>query len=170
MSKTCLSLGLIHVAQADAADNSCNNPLKPCQKSTQLLTTSSVTLACLASQHLLRVKPVNSVLCACMKPWLLIKLTPKGVVFSFFSFLLCKCMKACAWVVQVVLQSLEIYNDVQCSAVPALTAQHLAAEAQADAEVCMHKLITNLATEVKFCMHQPYAVLFHKDQDKVCMH
>ncbi|KAL0041117.1 hypothetical protein WJX77_005471 [Trebouxia sp. C0004] len=49
--------------------------------------------------------------------------------------------------IELVLQSLEIYNDVQCSAVPALTAQHLAAEAQADAEVCMRKLITNLATE-----------------------
>ncbi|KAL0046332.1 hypothetical protein WJX82_009330 [Trebouxia sp. C0006] len=49
--------------------------------------------------------------------------------------------------IEVVLQSLEIYNDVQCSAVPALTAQHLAAEAQADAEVCTRKLITNLATE-----------------------
>lgn len=49
---------------------------------------------------------------------------------------------------QVVLLSLDIYNDVHCSAVPALAAQHLAGEAQADAEVCMCKLIFNLATEV----------------------
>ncbi len=54
---------------------------------------------------------------------------------------------------QVVLQSLEIYNDVRCSAVSALTAQHLVAEAQADAEVCMRKLIINLASEVRLCMH-----------------
>lgn len=71
---------------------------------------------------------------------------------------------------QVVLQSLEIYNDVQCSAVPALTAQHLAAEAQADAEVCMRKLVTNLATEVELCMHQPYAVLRQKNQGNVGLH
>ena len=44
-----------HTAQADAADTSCNNPLKPCQKSTQQLTFPSLTLACLTSQHLLRV-------------------------------------------------------------------------------------------------------------------
>ncbi len=49
---------------------------------------------------------------------------------------------------QVVLLSLDIYNDVQCSAVPALSAQHLIGEAQADAEVCLRRLITNLATEV----------------------
>ena len=49
---------------------------------------------------------------------------------------------------QVVLLSLDIYNDVHCSAVPALAAQHLAGEAQADAELCMRKLIANLATEV----------------------
>ena len=79
-------------------------------------------------------------------------------------------MTVCAWAVQVVLQSLEIYNDVQCSAVPALTAQHLAAEAQADAEVCTGKLITNLATEVKVCMHQPYAVLLHCNPGNECMH
>ncbi|KAA6416660.1 MAG: component of SCAR regulatory complex, partial [Trebouxia sp. A1-2] len=51
--------------------------------------------------------------------------------------------------IEVVLQSLEIYNDVQCSAVPALIAPHLAAEAHADAELCMRKLTTNLATEYK---------------------
>ena len=49
---------------------------------------------------------------------------------------------------QVALLSLDIYNDVHCSAVPALAAQHLAGEAQADAELCMRKLIANLATEV----------------------
>ena len=49
---------------------------------------------------------------------------------------------------QVALLSLDIYNDVHCSAVPAQAAQHLAGEAQADAELCMRKLITNLATEV----------------------
>lgn len=133
-----------HIAQADAADKSCNNPLKPCQRCMQLLTTSSLTLACLAGQHLLRVQPVNSVLC--------------------------ERIEVCAWVVQVVLQPLEIYNDVRCSAVPALTAQHLAAEAQADAEVCMRKLITNLATEVKLCMYPPYAFLVHGNQGNVCMH
>ena len=143
MSKISLSWVSVTLHSADAADNSCNNLLEPCQKSMQLLAISSLTLACLTSQHLLRVKPVNSVLC--------------------------KCMKVCAWVVQVVLQSLEIYNDVPCSAVPALTAQHLAAEAQADAEVCMRKLITNLATEVKICTYRPYAVLLHKDQGYVCM-
>ena len=49
---------------------------------------------------------------------------------------------------QVALLSLGIYNDVHCSAVPALAAQHLVGEAQADAELCMRKLITNLGTEV----------------------
>jgi len=126
MSKIWLWLGFSHIAQARAADNSCNT-LTPCQKFMQLLTISSLTLVCLTSQLLLHVELVHNAHGACT--------TNR------------------AWVVQVVLQSLEIYNDVQCSAVPALTAQHLAAEAQADAEVCMRKLITNLATEVRVCMH-----------------
>lgn len=44
---------------------------------------------------------------------------------------------------------LEVYNDVQHTAAPALAAHHLVAEAEADAEVCLRKLITNLATEVR---------------------
>ena len=86
MGKVYLLLGFCHTAQTDAADNSCNSTLKPCQKPTQLLTFPSLRLACLASQRLLRVKPINSVLCKYMKPWLLIELTPKGIAFSFLSF------------------------------------------------------------------------------------
>lgn len=52
------------------------------------------------------------------------------------------------FLLQVALLSLDVYNDVQCSAVPALQADYLAEEAQADAEVCLHKLITSLSHEV----------------------
>lgn len=49
---------------------------------------------------------------------------------------------------QVSVLPLEVYNDVEQVAVPALTARHMVAEAEADAEMCLRKLITNLAAEV----------------------
>ena len=50
--------------------------------------------------------------------------------------------------VQVSVLPLEVYNDVEQLAAPALTAQHMVGEAEADAEMCLRKLITNLAAEV----------------------
>lgn len=49
---------------------------------------------------------------------------------------------------QVSVLPLEVYNDVEQLAAPALNAQHMVAEAEADAEMCLRKLITNLAAEV----------------------
>ena len=49
---------------------------------------------------------------------------------------------------QVAVLPLEVYNDVQHIAAPALAAEHLVPEAEADAEVCLRKLISNLAAEV----------------------
>lgn len=49
---------------------------------------------------------------------------------------------------QVAVLPMEVYNDVQHVAAPALAADHLMQEAEADAEVCLRKLITNLAAEV----------------------
>ena len=43
---------------------------------------------------------------------------------------------------------LEVYNDVQQLAAPALAAPHLVPEAEADAELCLRKLIINLGNEV----------------------
>ena len=49
---------------------------------------------------------------------------------------------------QVSVLPLEVYNDVELLAAPALSAQYMVAEAEADAEMCLRKLITNLAAEV----------------------
>lgn len=49
---------------------------------------------------------------------------------------------------QVSVLPLEVYNDVEQVAAPALSARHMVAEAEADAEICLRKLITNLAAEV----------------------
>ncbi len=142
MGKFWLWLGFSQNAQVRTADNSCNSVfLSEIYATADIL---SLTLACLTSQRFAACKTCAQCVPACLTK------------------------RTC--VVQVVLQSLEIYNDVQGSAVPALTAHHLAAEAQADAKVCMRKLINNLATEVKNCIHQAYAVLLHKDQGNVCMH
>ena len=54
---------------------------------------------------------------------------------------------------QVAVLPMEVYNDVQHMACPALDAPHLAAEAQADAQVCLRKLISNLAAEVPTASH-----------------
>ena len=58
------------------------------------------------------------------------------------------CMYGVHCSLQVSVLPLEVYNDVEQLAAPALSAQHMVAEAEADAEMCLRKLVTNLAAEV----------------------